>query len=108
MKVEIFDIVNIIIMFQLVIFSIFLFLKKRSLPNILLGVQLFSQAAGIFAGYCFTQFEFFYSNFPFLFFAGYPFVFLWGPTFYLYVKSAAYIDFKLKPDHLIHFVPFLL
>ena len=30
------------------------------------------------------------------------------PTFYLYVLSVCYSDFKLKPRHLIHIVPFLI
>ena len=34
--------------------------------------------------------------------------FLQLPTFYLYVLSVCYSDFKLKPKHLIHFVPFLI
>lgn len=34
--------------------------------------------------------------------------FLQLPTFYLYVLSVCYADFKLKPKHLIHGVPFLI
>ncbi len=34
--------------------------------------------------------------------------FLQLPTFYLYVLSVCYSDFKLKPRHLIHGVPFLI
>lgn len=36
------------------------------------------------------------------------FTFLQLPTFYLYVLSVCYSDFKLKPEHLIHIVPFLI
>lgn len=36
------------------------------------------------------------------------FTFLQLPTFYLYVLSVCYSDFKLKPKHLIHIVPFLI
>jgi AraC-like DNA-binding protein len=89
-------------------FSVFLFIRKaKNVSNYILGLQLFSQAAGIFAGFCFNQFDFFYNNCPHLFFTGYPFMFLWGPTFYLYVKSASYTDFKLKPALLLHFIPFI-
>jgi AraC-like DNA-binding protein len=35
------------------------------------------------------------------------FFFLQLPTFYLYVLSVCYSDFKLKPKHLIHSIPFL-
>ncbi len=34
--------------------------------------------------------------------------FLQLPTFYLYVLSVCYYDFKLKPKHFIHVVPFLI
>ncbi|MFO7445317.1 MAG: AraC family transcriptional regulator [Ignavibacteriaceae bacterium] len=107
MKVGLQDIITIVIIFQLLVFTIFLFVKKTNrYSNYLLGIQLFSQAAGIFTSFCFAQTEYFYNNFPYLFFIGYPFMFLWGPTFYLYVRSAAFSDFRLRGKHLIHFVPF--
>ena len=96
-------------MFQLTIFSIFLFVKKPGkLSNYLLGVQLFSQAAGILTGFSYLQFNYFFNNNPHIFFIGFPFTFLWGPTFYLYVKSAAFSDFKLKYGYIIHLIPFLI
>lgn len=36
------------------------------------------------------------------------FTFLQLPTFHLYILSVCYSDFKLKPKHLIHIVPFLI
>lgn len=36
------------------------------------------------------------------------FIFFQLPTFYLYVKSACYSDFKLKWFHVLHIIPFLL
>ncbi len=36
------------------------------------------------------------------------FFFLQLPTFYLYVLSVCYADFKLRPKHLLHAVPFLI
>ncbi|SDJ97453.1 helix-turn-helix domain-containing protein [Flavobacterium noncentrifugens] len=36
------------------------------------------------------------------------FVFLQLPTFYLYVLSVCYSDFKLKPKYLIHSIPFFV
>lgn len=108
MKVGLLDIITIIMIFQLLVFSIFLFIRKvKNVSNYLLALQLFSQAAGILNGFCFQQFDFFYNNFPHLFLAGFPFMFLWGPTFYLYVKSASFTDFKFKTLYLLHFIPFL-
>jgi AraC-like DNA-binding protein len=36
------------------------------------------------------------------------FTFLQLPTFYLYIVSVCYSDFKLKPKHLIHIIPFII
>jgi AraC-like DNA-binding protein len=109
MKVGILDIILIIMIFQLLVFSFFLFIRKaRFISNYILGIQLFSQAAGIFNGFCFNQYEYFYNSNPHLFFVGSPFTFLWGPTFYLYVKSVSYKDFKLKFNQLPHFLPFVI
>lgn len=36
------------------------------------------------------------------------FAFLQIPAFYLYVLSVCYSDFKLKPKHLLHLLPFLI
>ncbi|PXW16258.1 AraC family transcriptional regulator [Chryseobacterium sp. CBTAP 102] len=36
------------------------------------------------------------------------FVFLQIPVFYLYVLSVCYSDFKLKPQHLLHVLPFII
>lgn len=109
MKVGWVEIVNIIIIFQLIVFAFFLFVKKTgSISNYFLGIHLFSQAAAIFNSLTFIQKDFFYNNNPHLCLIGYPFVFLWGPTFYLYIKSIVNKDFKFEKKHLLHFVPFLL
>jgi len=36
------------------------------------------------------------------------FAFLQIPIFYLYVVSVCYVDFRLKPKHLLHLLPFLI
>lgn len=109
MKVGILEIIYIILMFQLLVFSVFLFIRKtKKISNYILGIQIFSQAAGIFSGLTFIQSDFFYNTNPHLFFLGYPFMYLWGPTFYLYVKSAAYKDFKIKLINILDFLPFVI
>lgn len=109
MKVGILEVIYILVMFQLLVFSTFLFIRKtRNTSNYILGLQLFSQAAGIFSGFCSIQSNYFLQNNPHYFFAGFPFMFLWGPTFYLYVKSVAFSDFKFKPVWLVHFIPFFM
>lgn len=108
MKFGLLDIINVVIIFQLLAFSCFLFARRTGrLSNYILGLQLFSQAAGIFNGFCVQQSHYFYAVNPSLLFVGYPFAFLWGPTFYLYVRSTAYSNFRFKPFDIIHFTPFI-
>jgi AraC-like DNA-binding protein len=109
MKVDWLELINIIFISQLLIFTIFLWGKKtHHVSNYIFGAHLFSQAAGLFYGFGILQHHFFYVDNPHLSFIGYPFAFLWGPTFYFYVKSIAYKDFKLKWKRLIDIAPFLL
>lgn len=107
MNIEIIDIIVIVIIFQLLLFSVFLFIKKRGkISNYILAIHLFSQTIGIFSGFTAIQFQYFYNNCPHAFLIGTPFMLLWGPTFYLYVKSVAYINFKLNIKQLLHLIPF--
>ncbi|MGE5458548.1 MAG: helix-turn-helix domain-containing protein [Methanococcaceae archaeon] len=109
MQFELLDITYFIIIFQLIIFSIFLFIRRvRHLSNYILGLQLIAQAAGIFAFFFYNHLGSLPDNSLYLMYTGYSFEFLWGPTFYLYIKSFAYSDFKLNPLQMNHFVPFIL
>lgn len=109
MKVGWLEIINIIMIFQLLLFTAFLFFRKTQyISNYIFGIHLFSQAAGIFQTLSYLQRDFIIIENPHLSFIGYPFVFLWGPTFYLYVKSIAYKDFKLRWKYILHIVPFII
>ncbi|MGE5432973.1 MAG: helix-turn-helix domain-containing protein [Syntrophomonadaceae bacterium] len=109
MQFELLDIVYFIIVFQLIIFSVFLFIRRVNyLSNYLLGLQLIAQAAGIFAGFFYNHLDHLSDNSLYLMYSGYCFELLWGPTFYLYVKSLACGDFKLKRIQLNHFIPFVV
>ncbi|MFZ1082982.1 MAG: helix-turn-helix domain-containing protein, partial [Candidatus Kryptoniota bacterium] len=67
------------------------------------------QALGILGGVVDgTQSKFFLENFSCLSRLGIPITFLWGPTFYFYVKSFAFSDFKLEWKHLLHTIPALM
>lgn len=102
------DIINLVIAFQLLLFSLFLFLRKKKLQsNFLLGILLISQAVGVAASFIDNNENNFDNSFRKLVYAVYLFMVLWGPTFYLYIKAAAYKDFNLK-NNLIHFFPFAI
>ncbi len=107
-KIGIFEAGIIIVIFQLILFSGFLFLSyRKNKANFFLGILLLSQAMGIFQGFCHIQRDFFITNLPNIFFLGYSFVFLWGPTFYIYVKKAAYGK-RQKKSVFLHGIPFLI
>lgn len=109
MTIGIFDVIFIIIIFQLIVFTSFLiFRKKRLDSNYLLAIFLFAQAMGIFNEFNFTQWIFFKKNFIHIFFIGFPFIFVWGPAIYFYVKSIILNDEKVIQKSLIHFLPFFI
>ena len=110
MHLEYFDIICIISIFQLLLFSFFLISSKkgRRLSNRILALFLISQAMGILDILCFHLFQYTYHYFPHLFYIGYPFRFLWVPTIYLYTKSLTDNDFALNRLHLFHLLPFLI
>ena len=102
------DIINFIAIFQLFVFTLFLCLKKpRRLSNILLAVFLSSQILILANAEFFGFYNYIYSNCPHLFYIGMPFFFIAAPSFYLYVKSLAFSDFKLNKKHILHLLPFL-
>jgi AraC-like DNA-binding protein len=103
------DVINIISIFQLVIFVFFLFRKESNRQaNRILGAFLMAQILII------VDFE---NNhlpghldavYPSLSLVGMPFILLAAPSFYLYVKSLAFTDFRLRRSHLLHTAPFVL
>ena len=107
MKISLYDIILIITVIQLLVFTAFLFTKRpNKLSNITLGLFLFTQAAVITNLFLISQFGYISNNFPNLFLIGYPFCLCWGPLFYFYVKSLESSDFRFRISHLLHFIPF--
>tara|TARA_R110002049_G_scaffold46851_4_gene135905 strand:- start:151 stop:1293 length:1143 start_codon:yes stop_codon:yes gene_type:complete len=77
---------------------------KHKLSNRLFAVFLILTAIDV-SGVLFTLFEKTPSNFGMF---RNLMTFLQMPTFYLYVLSVSYSDFKLKRKHLIHIIPFII
>lgn len=110
MNLEFYDVLRFITVFLFLFFSIFLFTLKKGniLSNKLFSVFLFSKAM-CFSDGLFYRFKAVFISFtPHVFNIGLSFEFLLGPALYLYAKSLAYTDFKLKKIHLFHLVPFVL
>jgi AraC-like DNA-binding protein len=110
MKVDLIDILLIVIFFQLLSFIPFLLFNKgkRSLPNKILALFLLAKAICITNFLSFRQYDFFFQNFPHTFFLGSSFTLLWGPGLYFYTKSLLFKDFRFKKIQLLHLFPFLV
>ncbi len=101
------DIINFISIFQLLIFIFFLVRKKTNRQsNKILAVFLFVQLFIISDYEIFSLKNYLIKISPNLFFIGTSFIFLAAPTFYLYVKSLAFADFRLQKKHILHALPF--
>ena len=109
MRVALLDIINFIVIFQLLVFIFFLLRKKTGRPsNRLLALFLFAQVM-IILNFLFYRFsEIIVAGYPHLLHVGLTFILIPAPSFYLYVKSIAYSDFRLKKSHLLHLLPFVL
>lgn len=103
------DIINFIAIFQLLVFISFLFRRKtNSHANRILGTFLFVQLLIILDFETLHLHQYVLNAHPHLFLIGTPFILLAAPSFYLYVKSLAFTDFRLKSAHLLHALPLVL
>jgi AraC-like DNA-binding protein len=111
MNLKFVDILNLISMFQLLLFIVFLLNKrinKNRVSNLFLVAFFTSQFLSISNHFILSQKAFFIEITPHMFFIGTPFPWLWGPLFFFYVKSLLYADFRLRKSDFVHSIPFLL
>jgi AraC-like DNA-binding protein len=107
MELKLIDIVNLMMIFQLSIFTYFLIDKGRNhLSHRLLAVFFIFQIIGVSDTLIASLNPDFYAVSPFLEVIGSPVRFLWAPLMYIYVKSLVYTDFTLKRIHLLHMIPY--
>lgn len=97
-----------LIIFHLILFSVFLVTRRdtKKKNHLLLALFFISLAVNLFNGLCFHS-EYLFQNFPHVFFIGAPFAFLYAPTFYMYIKSLTEKDFKFNYKDGLHVIPFL-
>ena len=109
MKLNVLDIVLIILFFQLLTLVPYLIFYngKRQLSNKIFAGFLLAKALCILNFLSFRLYDYTYSYFPHLFYFGSSFTILWGPLLYLYTKSLLSNENKLKTVELLHFIPFL-
>jgi len=104
------DIINIITIFQLCFFSLFLLSLKKGnqTSHRILAVFFITQASCICNTYCWKFYAFTHENTPYLFYIGETVLFLWGPSLYFYVYSMSNSRFSFNYKHIIHLMPLLI
>jgi AraC-like DNA-binding protein len=103
------EILNILAAFQFILFSAFLLSrkKKNGLSNRLLAGFLLAKTVCIGDILINYHWPFFNARFPHAFFIAWPFTLLYMPLLFLYAKSAAYGNWRLRPAHALLLVPCL-
>jgi AraC-like DNA-binding protein len=105
---RIIDILSILVVFQLVFISLFLFThtKGKRLSHRLLGAFFLSLAFNIGSGLLMLTGA--YPQWQQFVFLGSSFGLLLGPLLYLYTKSMIYKDYMIPRNTWLHLLPFLL
>src|SRR6056300_614802 len=102
MVLKLIDIVNLLMVFQLLIFTYFLIDKGRNhFSNRLLAIFFITQILGVSDTLFASIFPDVYELHPLLAIVGSPARYLWAPLMYMYVKSLVYTDFSLKKIHVL-------
>jgi AraC-like DNA-binding protein len=103
------DIINFIAMFQLLVFVFFLLRKKsKRQSNKILAVFLLAQFFILYDYESYILRDYLIKISPHFFYIGTGFILLAAPTFYLYVKSLAFEDFRVHKYHFLHALPFIM
>jgi len=102
------NLINFITVFQLLLFSFFLFSQKKGkkVSNRILAGFLLSTAMPLISFVLYRVDLSAYLKYPFLFWFGNSFAFLWGPAIYLYTRSLIFRNFSLNHRHAVHLIPY--
>jgi len=106
-------IIQCILVFQCIIFSLFLFLsKKRSRTgNNIFAFMLISLGLTTIGGiiiYIMKPDETIYNTLYWLVYVTFPFQYIWIPLLYLFTLSLTTPDFNFHKKFMLHFLPFIL
>jgi len=110
MIVTITEIISVITVFQLLLFSFFLLTikKKNEIDLKILSAFLFSNSLFIINFLLHDLEEFFNISLVDFRFIGFSFGFLFGPLLYLYTKSLTKKEFVVKRKEYLHLIPFVI
>ena len=108
MSVDLLKILFVVLCFQFLFVSIFLFQSRqgKSISNKLLAILFFMLSIAIINLYI-TVFRIEVS-FSGLLFIDDTFMFAYGPLLYLFTRSVLIKDYKFRKKDILHFIPFLL
>jgi AraC-like DNA-binding protein len=108
MQFTLFNILSIVILFQLVLLMLFLFTSSKGKPvsNVILGLFFLVLAINIADGV--LSVSGFFEKFPQWAHLEDGFILLFGPLLYFYTCSVVYKDFSVRLRHLLHIVPFIV
>jgi len=103
---DLLDIINSVAVFQLVFFTIYLFIKGNRIPS-----TFFLKIHLIFQIVSYANYMYFLKGIQIikpLLLISVPSIFIWAPTFYLYIRSRLYIKFAPSLKLLIHSLPAII
>ncbi len=105
------SIFHVLIIFQCLVFSVYLLSSKTKRPGRnLLALFLiaigFGEIGGIFLHFLDLR-QFLIAHAPYVLYIHYPFVFAAAPLLYLFIASVVRKDFRFKPLQALHFLPAL-
>lgn len=104
-----FDVIHILTIVVLIpLIGTLLYKGWNLISNQLLAFFLFAQILASLDQLCWSNFKNTYDVYPYLAYIAVPFFAIWGPSMYLYITSEATAKFRIKPLHLLHYLPFLL
>ena len=110
MKTQLHTIIYFVELFIFLLFSVFLFTHRKgnTLSNRIFAGFLIAKAFISIGVLCYFNRYSVYPSYPWLYIVLPPFYFLVAPFLYLYTRSVLYRDFRVKPAHLLHAIPFVL
>jgi AraC-like DNA-binding protein len=108
MQISLSHILFVLIIFQLLFLSFFLFIQRkgRKISNLLLASFFLSISLNLLD--VFLLISGVYSSHPFLLGWGSCLPLLFGPLIYLYSRSVIHKDFRINAKNLMHFFPFII
>jgi len=102
------EVLSLLIVSQLLIFSVFLLSprKSREISHVILAFFFLSLAVNLLHGYM-TRLIFYNRNLSNLLLVGAPSAFLYAPLMFFYIRSLTNKPFKIRKADFVHSLPFL-